>query len=565
MPKTSGGAEQVISLPKGGGALKGLGETFQPDLHTGTGNFSVPLAFPPGRNGLQPQLALTYSTGQGNGPFGMGWGLSVPGVMLKTAKGVPRYQGDDVYVLSGAEDLVLVNEDAASRLYRPRTEGLFARIIHHHATNHDYGEVRSKDGLVSLYGTPGTAGHDPAVVADPVHRTKVFAWKLTQTADPFGNRITYEYERDLGEEVSHQWDQLYLKRIRYVDYTAQGDTRYLVSVTFAYADRPDSFSDYRAGFEIRTTKRCTRIEMHTHADQERLVRAYDLVYLDERHGLEQRLPSNGVSLLSQIKVTSHKSNHGWAWGFNLVGQLGDGTTTSRSTPGLLDCLTGVVAFTAGNAHSLALLENGTVWAWGDNAYGQLGIGTTTNSPIPVQVSIPTRVTAIAAGYNHNLALDTEGTVWAWGLNAYGEVGDGTTSNRSTPVRVNGLTGVSAIAAGGVHSLALKPDGTVWAWGVNRMGQVGDGTETDRLTPVQVSNLTSAVAIAAGIWHSLALTRPASSLPSIEEIPPLEFRYTTFEPAGRRFFPLQGRDLPARSWPARTSSSSTCSATGCRTS
>jgi len=62
----------VISLPKGGGAVAGMGESFSPDLFTGTGNFSVPIAVPPGRNGLQPSLTLGYSTGSGNGPFGLG-------------------------------------------------------------------------------------------------------------------------------------------------------------------------------------------------------------------------------------------------------------------------------------------------------------------------------------------------------------------------------------------------------------------------------------------------------------------------------------------------------------
>jgi hypothetical protein len=81
----------VISLPQGGGALHGLGEKFAPDLFTGTGNFSLPIALPPGRNGLQPQLTLTYSTGNGNGPFGLGWSLSVPGVSRKTSHGIPRY------------------------------------------------------------------------------------------------------------------------------------------------------------------------------------------------------------------------------------------------------------------------------------------------------------------------------------------------------------------------------------------------------------------------------------------------------------------------------------------
>src|SRR3954447_24570180 len=87
-------AGSVISLPKGGGAQGGMGETFSPDLFTGTGNFSVPIALPPGRCGVGPQLALTYSTGSGNGPFGVGWRLDVPGVSRKTSRGVARYVDD---------------------------------------------------------------------------------------------------------------------------------------------------------------------------------------------------------------------------------------------------------------------------------------------------------------------------------------------------------------------------------------------------------------------------------------------------------------------------------------
>src|SRR5215470_18897989 len=101
---------QTISLPKGGGALHGLGEKFSPDLHTGTGNFTVPIALPAGRNGFQPQLSLVYSTGNGNGPYGLGWNLTVPGVSRKTSKGIPRYlndhaseSGGDTFILSGAE------------------------------------------------------------------------------------------------------------------------------------------------------------------------------------------------------------------------------------------------------------------------------------------------------------------------------------------------------------------------------------------------------------------------------------------------------------------------------
>jgi len=109
MANKANSSSQTITLPQGGGALHGIGETFSPDLHTGTGNFTVPIALPPGRNGFQPQLNLVYSTGNGNGPFGLGWSLSVPGVSRKTSRGIPRYVDErDTFLLSGAEDLVPV-------------------------------------------------------------------------------------------------------------------------------------------------------------------------------------------------------------------------------------------------------------------------------------------------------------------------------------------------------------------------------------------------------------------------------------------------------------------------
>jgi hypothetical protein len=138
MANKSNPASQTISTPQGGGALHGIGETFSPDLHTGTGNFTVPIAMPPGRNGFQPQLSLVYSTGNGNGPYGLGWSLTIPGVSRKTSKGMPRYRNDpssgqesDTFLLSGAEDLIPVSETGGITHYRPRTEGLFARIEHH--------------------------------------------------------------------------------------------------------------------------------------------------------------------------------------------------------------------------------------------------------------------------------------------------------------------------------------------------------------------------------------------------------------------------------------------------
>lgn len=326
MDSKASNSADIISLPKGGGAIRGLGEKFSPDLFTGTGNFTVPLALPPGRNGFQPQIGLVYSTGNGNGPFGLGWALSVPGIARKTSKGIPRYRDrpdapdPDVFILSGAEDLVPVaGAPAGATRYRPRTEGLFALIDRFHDADHDYWRVKSKDGLTSFYGTENSAGHDPATIAQPAERDRVFAWKLSRTEDPFGNRIEYAYRRDLGGDGPHEWDQLYLQRIRYVDYDDdQGGSHYLVSVTFLYDDekppngslpalpRPDPLSEYRAGFEIRTRRRCKWIVIETHADAERVQRVYELVYLDERRDLpSSMLPPNRASILSQIQVVGY--------------------------------------------------------------------------------------------------------------------------------------------------------------------------------------------------------------------------------------------------------------------
>src|SRR5262245_34404492 len=114
---SSASSASIITLPKGGGAQHGLGEKFSPDLHTGTGNFTVPIALPPGRNGFQPQLNLVYSTVNGNGIFGLGWALSIPGVTRKSSKGIPKYRDydqdlkeRDIFILSGAEDLVPVSD-----------------------------------------------------------------------------------------------------------------------------------------------------------------------------------------------------------------------------------------------------------------------------------------------------------------------------------------------------------------------------------------------------------------------------------------------------------------------
>ena len=289
MGNGSAAATDIIALPKGGGAQRGIGETFAPDLQTGTGNFTVPLALPPGRNGFQPELKLAYSTGNGNGPFGLGWALSIPGVSRKTARGVPRYRDRpntpaewDTFILSGAEDLVPISDDGGT-YFRPRTEGLFARIERNQDYGGDWWEVRSKDGLLSRYGTrleadPGHPWRDPAALADPADPARVFAWKLEHTEDPFGNAIVYDYVTDVDPSPQPRWIQTYLQRIRYIEVDSGANSNFLVSVSFDYEPRPDIASDHRAGFAIRTGLRCAAITVRTHAGQARTVRSYRLSY-----------------------------------------------------------------------------------------------------------------------------------------------------------------------------------------------------------------------------------------------------------------------------------------------
>jgi alpha-tubulin suppressor-like RCC1 family protein len=196
----------------------------------------------------------------------------------------------------------------------------------------------------------------------------------------------------------------------------------------------------------------------------------------------------------------------WAVGYNRQGQLGDGTQTNRSLPVQVQGLTGVRAIAAATAgeHSLFLKGDGTVWAVGDNQVGQLGDGTTTSRTSPVQVQGITGIQAIAAGNAHSLFSKSDGTAWAAGYNTDGELGDGTTTIRTTPVQVLGLTDVQAVSAGEYHSLFLKADGTVWAVGANTIGELGDGTTTNRSIPVQVQGLTGGQAIAAGYHDTMIL-------------------------------------------------------------
>src|SRR3954451_10964243 len=96
----------AVELPKGGGAVRSMGETFSAHPSRGTASLTVPLPTSAAREGFGPQLALTYDVGSGNGLFGMGWSLGLPAITRRTDRGIPRYDDNDTFVLSGADDLV---------------------------------------------------------------------------------------------------------------------------------------------------------------------------------------------------------------------------------------------------------------------------------------------------------------------------------------------------------------------------------------------------------------------------------------------------------------------------
>ena len=174
----------------------------------------------------------------------------------------------------------------------------------------------------------------------------------------------------------------------------------------------------------------------------------------------------------------------WAWGINSVGELGNGKKgpgENSSDPVRVGTDLNWRAISANGSHSLALKSDGSLWAWGWNGYGQLGDGTTVSRSVPVRVGNDANWAMISIGVRHSLALKSDGSLWAWGDNYYGQLGDGNSGpdeKSTTPVRIETGSIFALISAGNSHSLALKPDGSLWAWGDNYYGQLGDGNIGD---------------------------------------------------------------------------------------
>jgi RHS repeat-associated protein len=269
-----------ISLPRGGGAIRGIDEKFSVNSSNGTGSLSLNIPTSSGRAGFTPALTLSYDSGSGNGPFGFGWSLGLAAIARKTDKGLPEYHDgreSDVFVLSGAEDLVPeLAPDADRRIdtpegpadyvvrrYRPRIEGNFSRIERWTRSDGDiHWRTISGDNILSLYGADARSR-----IADPADPRRIFRWLISESRDDRGNAVLYDYRAEDAEGLDLAAPEeanrgpatgparrvnRYLKRIRYCNRTSLLDaegarparlgaaalaaTQWMFEIVFDYGD-----------------------------------------------------------------------------------------------------------------------------------------------------------------------------------------------------------------------------------------------------------------------------------------------------------------------------------------
>ncbi|MGA9768041.1 MAG: SpvB/TcaC N-terminal domain-containing protein [Blastocatellia bacterium] len=304
-----------ITLPRGGGALRSIDEKFSVNAANGTCEISIPLPFSKTRSGLNSAATLLYNSGSGNSAFGLGWSLNLPSIHRRTDRHLPRYEDafeSDVFLFSGAEDLVpafnqndkgnwvrdeISDGNLRVERYRPRIEGMFARIEKITIAREAgfYWKVTTRDNVVTIFGRTTAAR-----ITDPNDTARIFRWLPEWTYDDKGNCVEFVYKDEdrsnIPDEVEERnrrsglavFVNKHLKRIRYGNrnsYSADpdqpfqpalpADLGYFYEAVLDYGEhdsaapspgeihlwpcRFDPFSDYRAGFEIRTYRLCRRI------------------------------------------------------------------------------------------------------------------------------------------------------------------------------------------------------------------------------------------------------------------------------------------------------------------
>ncbi len=265
MAKAAGTEPGILPLPTGGGAQRAIDETFQTDLSTGSGFYEIPLKLPRGVRDLTPTLGLKYSTGAGNGPFGIGWSLNLPTVTRRTERRGLRFD-------AGVEDTFYLD----SKELTPVGGGLYRQVVESEASTLRYAEAADSWTLTTKTGAVLRFGLDPGA------RTGVAAgtlqWHLSRIEDGVGNAVDFAYARDGG--------RAYLTSVRYAIY----------EILLQYEDRPDAFADFRSGEEVRTGRRCTSIDVWLLQPQPQPVKSYRLGY--------RQAPYSEVSLLERVQLVA---------------------------------------------------------------------------------------------------------------------------------------------------------------------------------------------------------------------------------------------------------------------
>lgn len=288
-----------LTLPKGGGAIKGIGDSFKSNMFSGAGSYSIPLPISPAR-GYEPELAVQYSSGAGNGIFGLGFDLSLLKITVRTDTGIPAYQGEDDYMLGGEK---LVRKDTSPYVsgsftvyeYLPLVEGNFALIKQFIKTDksESYWEVISTEHEIKMFGKSLSAR-----ISDPKDQSRICEWLIETSVDAKGNIINYYYKSEnkenVGNEIwnkNHSFNNTYISSIEYGNYLdSEKVVRFGFEIIFDYGQydisglsmgnkdpyvpvkewdcRPDPFSSFRSGFEVRTCRLCHNILMFHHFEKE---------------------------------------------------------------------------------------------------------------------------------------------------------------------------------------------------------------------------------------------------------------------------------------------------------
>lgn len=270
MPKDSGVGPNSHATFGGHGAVTSLGDAFQPNLAMGGGSYKIPIDLPSGPGGLSPKLELLYDTSAGNGPFGLGWGLSLPTIERRRPRAFMA-DGEPEFNLAG---LPLVKTGAGDYV------ASVSQQLQRFARDGD-GWISRTSMLVELRFGSTAASRVEQTIDGTLHTER---WHLDRMRFPGGRDIVFEYLRS--------GNLLLPRTVRWSVFRLE----------FLYEDRPDPWSQFDAGFEVRVTQRCRRIEIHQDRLPDTLTRALDLEYVAAEH--------TRTSLLARATLTGFRRRNG---------------------------------------------------------------------------------------------------------------------------------------------------------------------------------------------------------------------------------------------------------------